>query len=292
MTTPPSTDSSESRVRERLLVPGHPLALTIAYAEPALREPLLALHALIGEISAVPGEVSDPGVAQRKLAWWRGALDEPAPHPAVLAWSRSGADRRVPAQCFDALIDAVAREIVAPRFESQAALAEHARAVAGPAAALEARLVAPDRDDATHQALAAAAGAAYRIRVVRDLVLDAGRDRWLVPLDLQAEFGLTRQQVATGEHAARIQALVRNMALQAVLDHDRAIGRIDSSTAWRQRHLLLRLHLDRRLGRAITRKPARVMAQRVTATGLLDGLSLWRRARRLARARPAPRSDP
>jgi phytoene/squalene synthetase len=46
------------------------------------------------------------------------------------------------------------------------------------------------------------ASAGYRIRITRDLVLDARQERWLVPLELQAEFQLTRQHVAAGEGGA------------------------------------------------------------------------------------------
>src|SRR6056297_2191025 len=132
MTTPPSTDDPVAWCRSRLVVPGHPLALTLPYAPAEKRDALVALSAVIGEIASVPGHVSDPGVAQRKLGWWREALDEGLPHPAVQAWLRSGAARFVPASGFDLLIDAVATEIVPPRFEQSAALARHCRAIAGP----------------------------------------------------------------------------------------------------------------------------------------------------------------
>ena len=57
-------------------MPGHPLALTLPYAPADKRDALVALSAVIGEIASVPGDVSDPGVARRKLGWWREALAE------------------------------------------------------------------------------------------------------------------------------------------------------------------------------------------------------------------------
>ncbi len=267
--------------RQRLLVPGHPLALTLHYADPKLRDRLLALHALISEIAAVPGTVSDAAVARRKLGWWREALEQRLPHPAIAAWVAVGGFSVLEATEFEALFEAVAREIEAPRFEQQSELIAHARAVAAPAARLETRLVDPGDAAALDSVLPAAAGAAYRIRIVRDLVIDARQDRWRVPLDLQAEYQLTRQQVASAAGGHRLEALIRHLAADAVLELQRELASIDAAAAWRQRHLLLRLELDRQLGRRIVRRPTRVLRERVTAIGSMASLGLWLRAREL-----------
>lgn len=270
-------------------MPGHPLALTLPYAPADKRDALVALSAVIGEIASVPGDVSDPGVAQRKLGWWREALAEGLPHPAVQAWLESGAARHVPAAEFDPLVEAVALEIVPPRFEETRALEQHCRAIAGPGALLEARLVndgaEPDADDAGRLVRLAAAG--YRIRITRDLVLDARRERWLVPLELQAEFQLTRQHVAAGEGGRRLDALVRHMASEAMLAIDREIGELLPVAAWRNRHFLLRVQLDRNIGRKLLRKPARVTEERVAPGRIGDAFSIWRRARTLRKAASA-----
>lgn len=279
--TPSTEPSGLDWCRQRLLVPGHPLALTLRYADAGLRDRLLALHSLISEIAAVPGDVSDPGVARRKLDWWREALAQGAPHPAIRAWQAAGGPECLGQADFEPLFAGVAREIDAPRFEQQSELVEHARAVAAPAARLEAKLVDRDGLDALVAEISAAAGAAYRIRIVRDLVIDAREDRWRVPLDLQAEYRLTRQQVAAASGGHRLEALIRHLAAEAVLELQRALAAIAPVSAWRQRHLLLRLELDRGLGRRIVGRPARVTRERVAATGPMAALLLWRYARRL-----------
>lgn len=268
--------------RQRYLVPGHPLALTLPYAASDRRDALLALNAVIAEIAGIPGQVSEPEVARRKLGWWRQALEQRDAHPAIQAWQASGAAKSVPAEEFDDLIAAVAREIDPPRFEQSRELEAHARAVAGPAARLEVRLL--EASVSAADALAEMAGAMYRVRIVRDLVLDARQNRWLVPLELQAEYQLTRQQVAAGEPDYRLAALVRHMAGDALQAHDRALQSLQPEAAWRHRHLVLRLHLDRTLGQALLRRPLAVRQKRLATVGLLALFSLWRRARRLRRA--------
>ncbi len=275
-------DESLAWCRQRYQVSGHPLALTLPYADPASRDELLALNAVIGEIASIPGQISEPDVARRKLQWWQHGLAEGEAHPAIQAWQATGAAERVPAALFAGLIGAVAREIDPPRFEQVAELAEHAREVAGPAALLEARLLG--REQGLEQELAKMAGAMYRVRIARDLVLDARQNRWLVPLELQAEYQLTRQQVADGESPLRLAALVRHLAGEALLAHDRLIGTLPQQAAWHHRHLLLRLHLDRMLGRKLLRRPGRISRQRISAAGLPAVISVWRRARQLLHA--------
>ncbi|HKL53525.1 MAG TPA: squalene/phytoene synthase family protein [Wenzhouxiangellaceae bacterium] len=289
MTTPPSTDDPVAWCRSRLLVPGHPLALTLPYAAADKRDALVALLTVIGEIASVPGDVSDEQVAQRKLGWWREALAEGLPHPAVQAWLRSGAAQHVPPAGFDQLIDAVAAEIVPPRFEQVEAMERHCRLIAGPGALLEAMLVhdgtEPDEDEARRLVRLAAAG--YRIRITRDLALDARQERWLVPLELQAEYQLTRQHVAAGEGGRRLDALVRHMAGDAILAIDKQISEFSAPAAWRNRHFLLRVQLDRNIGGKLLRKPSRVVEERVTPGRMSDAFSVWRRARELRKAASA-----
>ena len=286
MTTPPSTDDPVAWCRSRLVVPGHPLSLTLPYAPADKREALVALSTVIGEIASVPGDVSDPGVAQRKLGWWREALAEGLPHPAVQAWLKSGAAQHVPATRFEPLIDAVALEIMPPRFEQIQALEQHCRAIAGPGAVLEAGLVNEGQPVDDHEAatLAGLAAAGYRIRITRDLVLDARQERWLVPLELQAEYQLTRQHVAAGQGGRRLEALVRHMAGDAMVAIDREIDALSAAAAWRNRHFLLRVQLDRNIGRKLMRTPARIMHERVAPGRLGDAFSIWRRARALRKA--------
>jgi len=286
MTTQPSTDDPVAWFRSRLTVPGHPLAITLPYAPPERADEIVALNALIGEIAAVPGEVSDPDVARQKLEWWRHALDEQLPHPAVQAWRQSGAAGYVKAADFGALIEAVASEISPPRFEQVEALELHCRELAGAGALLEARLVnagaPPERDES--ESLTGLAGAGYRIRVARDLVLDAREERWMVPLELQAEYQLTRQHVAAGEGGHRLAALVRHMAGDAMVEIDRRWNALAADQAWRNRHFLLRVQLDRRIGQKLLARPERIIRERVAPGRIGDAIAIWRRARALRKA--------
>lgn len=285
-----STETSLDWCRARYLVPGHPLTLTLPYADPADRDALLALRALIGEIAAVPGDVSEPDVARRKLGWWMDALDNALPHPVLEAYRESGAAERVPAQRLGALVVAVRATVDAARFETVAELDRHAHDLVAPAADAEAALVAPGGvEDAVSEPLARMAAAAYRIRLARDLVLDARHGRWSVPLELQADFQVTRTQVAEGEEPHRVRALLAHMAGEGVQAIDASRDALPTDAAWQHRHAVLAAELDRRLGLALVRKPSRALEQRITAAGPRAAFGLWRQARRLRRSARTPR---
>lgn len=279
-----STDPSLSWCADRLLVPGNPLTLTRPYAPPERRDALLALRTVITEIALVPGEVSDPDVARRKLGWWRQALEESLPHPALQALQATGASERIDRSVLADLIDAVESTIDRPRFETVAEFEAHAESLAAPGARAEGRLMgAESLDSSTSKALIGLAAGGYRIRMVRDLVLDARQGRWNVPLELQAEFQVTRQQVETGEHPHRTRALIAWMAGQAVTGMKAAEDSIEPEAAWRHRHAVLYSALDARLGRHLVRRPGRAMDQRMTAVGPRAAFFLWRQARKLRR---------
>lgn len=281
-----STDTPLDWCRARYLVPGHPLTLTLPYAEASDQEALLALRALVGEIAAVPGDVSEPEVARRKLDWWREALVRSASHPVLDAFRDAGAAERVPVDVLLGLIDAVGTTVAAPRFETETALDRHARDLTGPAVEAEAALVAADRPGPeVIGRLADLAAAGYRVRLARDLVLDARHGRWSVPLELQAEFQVSRVQVAEGEAPHRVRALLAHLAGAGVRAIEQAREALPSDAAWRHRHAVLSGELERQLGLRLVRSPARSLERRLVAAGPRAALALWKDARRLRKAR-------
>lgn len=271
--------------RRRYLVPGNPLTLTLPYADASLRDALLAVHAVCGEIAAVSAEVRDPEVARQKLAWWRRALAESLPHPAVQALAASGAATRLDSADLDALITAVAGVLEAPRFNGSEDLLDHCRALAGPGARMEACLVAlgESRDSGDAGQLAELVASGYLVRLVRDLALDARAGRWNVPLSWQAEYQVSRAEVAGGRRDASVAGLVRHMLDCAVRGQNRAFEALSPQARWRHRHALLRAVLDRRLAARLDRRPDRIFRERALAAGPGTALALWRTARRLRR---------
>ncbi len=267
--------------RQRLLVAGNPLTATLPFVEPDHRDAIVALRCLISEIAAGAGGVSEPEVGLAKLEWWRGALREDNPHPAVMAFRDTGVSQRLPATEFDPLIEAVVELLENPRFESTDSAWQFCERLGGQASTLEARLL--DEEAASATAFSQTGAAAYLIRIVRDLAVDARSNRWLVPLDLQADFQVSRQD-AMGETAGpSFDGLVRAMLSQALKRGQSAVEELRSDQAWRHRNLLMHWALDRRLAGVLARRPQRILQRRVLPGHAGNVWCAWRQARRLRR---------
>lgn len=263
-----------------MLVPGNPLLASLPFAPADERDAILALRTLVTELAAVPGEVSDPDVAVRKLDWWRQALSAPAgqAHPALEAANQTSLPERLGMSAWDDLLAGVLASVAAPRFEQFEELWAHCRAVGGAAAVLEARLVEPGIEAEAFLELGAAG---YLVRIVRDLALDARRGRWQVPLDLQAAFQVDRQQAAEARDSRAWRALVLEMLSRAHRSRQQALDELAPAAAWRHRHLLITVALDARLARRLARRPAGILHRRMLPGRLGNLLTAWRTARRV-----------
>lgn len=267
--------------RERMLGGGSPLAASLHFAPEPWQDAIVALRAVISEIAAVPDTVSDPDVGRKKLAWWHDALRERAAHPAIEALVASGAADRLPPARFEPLIAHVADTFESPRFEQSEAAWRHCVEIGGPAADLEAEMIDPE----THASVdwAVLGGFAYLVRLVRDLGVDARANRWLVPLDLQAEYQLARRDVIDGSVGRGWDGMIRAWLDDATRRVDGTLEGLTIQARWRQRHLLVAHQLDRRLARVLGRHPRRIIDHRVRAGQLGNIWLAWRAARRLRR---------
>ncbi len=263
--------------RERLLNPGQPLAASLPFADPEQRDRILALRALISEIAGSGEQAGEGERLAATLAWWQSALVENNAHPAIQAARSSGVFDRLNASDFAPLMFAVARAAENPRFTRLSDLWAFCRELGGHAARLEWRLL----EDSDAEAALELGAAAYLIRITRDLAIDARHNRWLVPLDLQADFQVSRQDALKSELSGGLSALILSLLSEAVARGQRAATSIQPDQARRHRHLLLQWALDQRLAAHIARRPARILKARITPSHPGNVWRAWRSARAL-----------
>ncbi|NDY94700.1 squalene/phytoene synthase family protein [Wenzhouxiangella limi] len=262
--------------RDRLLVPGNPLAASLLFVHPPQRERILALRGLITELAALDDPAAEQPVREARLGWWHQALAEGAPHPALEAMTDSGADERVSPDLLLALLASIGSAAINQRFERYEQLWSHCLAIGGQAGRLEARLAEEGEQD--DSAAAALGGASYLIRIVRDLGLDARNDRWLVPLDLQAQFQVARRDAINTRTGPGWDGLVRTLLERAVREGNAARSRLST----RHRHLHIHWALDRRLAGQLVRRPGVIVQRRILPGHAGNVWTAWRAARRLA----------
>ena len=263
--------------RERLLVPGNPLSASLLFIAPEARDQVLAVRTVVSELAGLAQAVTDESVTGAKLGWWRQALVEGATHPALIALEQSGAAMNVPPEAFIPLLETIGRDLARPRFEQFEQLHAHCLGLGGEAARLEALLDCPD--GATAEAAREVGAAGYLLRLVRDLGLDARADRWLVPLDLQAQFQVGRMDAADGKGGPGWDGLVRTLVERALRSGTPAA----EALAGRHPHLTICWALDRRLAALLARRPGQVLERRLLPGQFGNVWAAWRAARKTAK---------
>lgn len=272
--------------RQRLLVPGNPMTATLPFAPKHERDAILALRTVISEIAFAGSKSADAEPVRARLAWWREALEKGSSHPAIKALESAGARQRLDVSRFEPLLAAVIETTDNPRFETTEAAWQFFRRIGGSVAELEARLIEPDNDDP--EPFIQLGAAAYLVRVTRDLALDASANRWMMPLDLQADYQVARQDALSERASAGFNGLVRAFLSVGLQRAESTRQSIDPKRAWRHRHALLLWALDRRLAAQIARRPGRILTRRLLPGQFGNSVAAWREARHLRRrARPA-----
>jgi len=263
--------------RERLLLPGHPLAASLLFIPPAQRERVLALRALITELASLDDPGVEPEVRSAKFGWWHQALIEGAPHPALMAMNETGAADLVAPRDLLALLTTIGATSLDRRFERHEELWAHCRNIGGEAARLELHLTWDGEQNEAPALMLGAAG--YLFRIVRDLALDARNHRWLVPLDLQAQFQIARSDALTTSGGPGWDGLVRTLLERALREGAVAAAGLAPS----HRHLHIHWSLDRRLAASLARRPGLILRQRILPGHAGNVWTAWRAARSLDR---------
>jgi 15-cis-phytoene synthase len=272
--------------RQRLLVPGNPLTASLLFAEADVRDAVLALRTVCSELASVASQVSERSLAETRLNWWRQALqDERNEHPAIKAMRETGASARIPAAAFEPLFAAIVETLDNPRFESTDQAWQFFRRAGGVVSELEAQMLASSASPAGVDGLADIGAAGYLIRVTRDLVIDARSNRWLVPLDVQADFQVARQDALQSQSSRSFDGMIRALLAEAVRRGERGRNCLSPEAAWLNRHQLILWALDCRLAGLIARRPQRIFDQRVLPSHALNVWHAWRAARRLRKTR-------
>ncbi len=263
--------------RDRLLVPGNPLTASLLFVRADTRDQILAVRTVVSELAALVQAEADESVTSAKLGWWRQALRQGAAHPALMALEHSGAARTVSPEAFIQLLDTIGQDLARPRFEQFEQLSAHCRGLGGEAARLEALLDRPD--GATSGAAIDIGAAGYLLKIVRDLGLDARVGRWLVPLDLQAQFQVGRIDAAEGKGGPGWDGLVRTLVERAV-----RAGATGAQEVGRQHpHLAICWALDRRLAVQLARRPREVLERRLLPAHFGNVWTAWRAARKISK---------
>ena len=183
--------------------------------EPARRR-LLTLYAFNHEVARVAETVRQPMMGEIRLEWWRETLEgarngAPRNHPVALALAELLQDRRLPAELFDAILNARSFDSTPELFADWTAAEAYADATSGNLMRLAAHILGAGQD-----ALAREAGIAYAIAgFIRALPFHAARHKVYLPQDLLGAVGLSPDEIMAGAFDVKVKAAVSQTARKA-----------------------------------------------------------------------------
>jgi phytoene synthase len=194
------------------------------FAPASARRHLLTLYAFNHEIARVAETVRQPMMGEIRLEWWRETLEnarngKPRDHPLARALSEVFAEHRLPADLFDAILDARAFDATPDLFVNWSDVEAYCDQTSGNLMRLGARILGGDE---AQDALAREAGTAYAIAgLIRSLRFHAARHKVYLPQDLLGVVGLLPDQIMAGKFDAKVKAAIAQTVLKAE-EHCRA----------------------------------------------------------------------
>ena len=254
--------------------------VTHAFSHPDFADRVLAVNAFLSATGEICAMVSDPGVAARKLTWWRDELNGGAgsgrPHPITAELKRSGAYGLLGRDSLVRHFEQAALRIDPSPLHSLDELLVRCQQIGQ--AALEMECAVCGVDPARETWLSAAA---IRRGMVQLAIEDLRRkDAWWAPLQLLAREGVSRDEINSGENARAERRLMMGIL------QDKRFGlthsnRDISDANYRARRLICNDYL---LIKKLRNKKFNSRVERenlLSKTSPLDVLTCWRVARRL-----------
>jgi phytoene synthase len=230
-------------------------------------------------VDDVVDEVSDPGVARAKLAWWAEEVERifagNPQHPVGRALApvvgTFGLERALMLE----IIAGMRMDLEYNRYPDFATLEVYCYRVAGVVGLLSARIFG--YTDPRTLDYARTLGLAFQLtNIVRDVGEDVRRNRIYLPLDELARFDLTTDDLIGLEEDERFGRLMSSQVQRAREYYDRAFSLLPAADRRAQRPGLVMAAIYRTLLDEIGASGCKVLNQRIALTPLRKLWIAWR----------------
>lgn len=289
MSDAPAAASAQQYVQQKAAASGSSFYYAFMFLPPPKRAAITAYYAFCREVDDVVDEVSDPGVAATKLAWWRHEVQaawagQPS-HPVTRALLPLAADHGIEARHLLAVIDGCQMDLDQSRYLDFPALQRYCHLVAGVVGEVASGIFGRSQP-ATLQYAHRLGLAMQLTNIIRDVGDDARRGRIYLPIaelqqfDVKAHELLQRQ--APWGYSERFTALMRFQAERAHRLYDEALALLPEEDRQAQKPGLMMGNIYRTLLREIEAGGFQVLHQRTSLTPLRK---LWIAARTHLRGR-------
>ena len=265
----------EQYVQDKAARSGSSFYYAFLFLPPPRRAAITAFYAFCREVDDVVDEVTDPGVAATKLAWWRREAAESfagrPSHPAMKALLPHVAAFGILRSHLDAVIEGCEVDLQQTRFLDFAALARYCHLVAGVVGEVAANIFGRTSDRTVEYAHRL--GLAMQLtNIIRDVGDDARRGRIYIPVSELQQFDVKAQEILSRSapfgYSDRFTALMKFQAERAHRCYDEALALLPEADRVSQKPGLMMANIYRTLLREIEADDFQVLHQRTSLTPL------------------------
>lgn len=271
---------------QKVAPPGSAIYYALRFAPADQRDALAAVHAFHAEITEIPDEVSDPGVGEVKLQWWRDEMqrlfDGTPRHPVSQALAPAVERYGLPADAFTGMLDGTGMDLAYGGYPSFRELTVYCHRTGGGLAQLLAAVAATGSDASARFAhdLGMAQTLRRRLLTVRR---DAHAGRVYIPEDELDKAGVSREDLLRTETPPAARQLFREQADRIHAFLDQAEGYLPDAERAVHRSGIILAALDRALLREMAKDNFPLLEQGFELTPLRRFWIAWRTARQQQR---------
>lgn len=224
-------------------------------------------------------EVSDPGVARTKLAWWQTevlkSFDGQPSHPVMRALMPLASDFAIEARHLLAVIEGCQMDLEQTRYLDYPALQRYCHLVAGVVGEVAAHIFGQTRPETT--AYAHKLGLAFQLtNIIRDVGEDAMRGRVYLPVSELQQFDVKAHEILKRTPSERFTALMKFQTNRAQSLYDEAFSLLPAADRRAQKPGLMMASIYRTLLVEIEKDNFQVLNQRVSLTPLRKFWLAWK----------------
>jgi len=243
------------------------------------RAAITAFYAFCREVDDVVDEVSDPGVARTKLAWWQSEVAKSfrgqPEHPVMRALMPCVADFGIEERHLHAVIQGCEMDLQQTRYLDFPGLERYCHLVAGIVGEVAAGIFGSTRPETTQYAHKL--GLAFQLtNIIRDVGEDAMRGRIYLPVNELQQFDVKAGEILDRKYSDRFTALMRFQTERARKYYDEAIALLPEEDRRAQKPGLMMASIYRTLLDEIERDGFQVLHQRVSLTPLRKFWLAWK----------------
>jgi 15-cis-phytoene synthase len=233
---------------------GSSFALSFMFLPKARREAITALYAFCREVDDVVDECTDYAVAQVKLNWWKGEIENlyanQAQHPVTKALLPAIHQFQLSKEHFLEIIDGMEMDIKFNRYEDFKQLQLYCYRVASVVGLLAAQIFGFSNRKTLKYAHDL--GMAFQLtNIIRDIGEDARRGRIYLPLDELRKAKVSEEDILQNRETEQVRELIEYQIARAESFYNKALLELPAEDAKQQRAGLMMAAVYRTLLREI-----------------------------------------